>query len=467
MPTSGELISVLGMGTWITFDVGPSHRLRNARVSALQSFSDHGGAIVASSPMYSSSEEVVGYCLKQESRPDRLFSATTVWTPIDAHEVEQMETSEWLGDEMPFDLLQVHNPLNWETHLETLKSWKVAKQVRYIGITTSQGRPHDDFAELTRTQSLDFAQFTHNILDREAEDRFLPLAVNQGIAAVVKRPFQRGGRLEHVAAHPLPDWAAEFGTETRAQFFLKFVLSHPAATCAIPATSQVNHMVKIWRRPGTRCRTRRRAGASSIKSSGFEAMVPYPAEVFFDLLATYNSGIWPGQIDGALLERLVVRTASVSTPSRRLNYRRFPRLRLGMDRARVPHESSRHPELGWNQFRNDLRRAGRVVSIFGNNPKPATVPRQQEYRFSAGSELVGTRLDYRPGRQSCAKTNGYPHLQNIAVMHRPSADPSFRNPRRLVQRGWRHGLDARHLLGLVPPCHRPHHDVLFHFPTPA
>ena len=244
IPASGELIPILGMGTWITFNVGPSERLRKARAHVLQSFFDHGGAMVDSSPMYGSSEEVIGYCLKRVSGPDRLFSATKVWTPVDDHGVEQMETSERLWGETPFDLLQVHNLLNWETHLETLKSWKAEKRVRYIGITTSHGRRHGDFADLMRTQPLDFAQFTYNILDREAEDRLLPLAADQGIAIIVNRPFRRGGAFEHVAGHPVPDWATEFGADTWARFFLKFVLSHPAVTCAIPATSKVDHMVE-------------------------------------------------------------------------------------------------------------------------------------------------------------------------------------------------------------------------------
>jgi diketogulonate reductase-like aldo/keto reductase len=244
IPATGDLIPILGMGTWITFNVGPSERLRNARARVLQSFFDHGGAMVDSSPMYGSSEEVIGYCLKRVSGPDRLFSATKVWTPVDAHGVEQMETSERLWGKTPFDLLQVHNLLNWETHLETLKSWKASKRVRYIGITTSHGRRHDDFAALMRTQPLDFAQFTYNVLDREAEDRLLPLAADQGIAVIINRPFQRGGAFEHVAGHPVPDWAAEFGADTWARFFLKFVLSHPAVTCAIPATSRVDHMVE-------------------------------------------------------------------------------------------------------------------------------------------------------------------------------------------------------------------------------
>ncbi len=244
IPSSGERIPVLGMGTWITFNVGGSVRLRAARAAVLQSFFDRGGRMVDSSPMYGSAEEVIGDCLKRVSNPDRLFSATKIWTPLAAHGIEQMAESERLWGEDRFDLFQVHNLLNWEAHLETLKARKAAGRVRYIGITTSHGRRHGDFAESLQTQPLDFAQFTYNILDREAEARLLPLAADRGDAVIVNRPFQRGGLFERFAHHPLPGWAAEIEARNWAQFFLKFVLSHPAVTCAIPATSRLDHMAE-------------------------------------------------------------------------------------------------------------------------------------------------------------------------------------------------------------------------------
>lgn len=242
IPASGERIPILGMGTWITFNVGPSTRLRNARTEVLQSFFKHGGTLVDSSPMYGSAEDVIGYALKRVPDPSPLFSATKVWTPVGAHGIEQIEESEALWCEKQFDLLQVHNLLNWEFHLETLKEWKAANRVRYIGITTSHGRRHDEFAELMRDQPLDFVQFTYNIVDREAEARLLPLAADQGRAVIINRPFQRGHLFRRFAQHPIPDWAIEAGMKSWAQFFLKFVLSHPAVTCAIPATTQIAHM---------------------------------------------------------------------------------------------------------------------------------------------------------------------------------------------------------------------------------
>ena len=242
IPSTGEAIPVLGMGTWITFNVGSSSRLRDERVKVLQAFFDHGGRMVDSSPMYGSAEDVMGYCLKRVRDPSPLFSATKIWTSSDAEGVVQMQASERLWGESQFDLQQVHNLLNWEFHLARLKEWKVSGRIRYLGITTSHGRRHSDFANVMQTEPLDFVQLTYNILDREVEDRLLPLAADRGQAVIVNRPFQRGGLFQSFGHHPLPEWAREFGARNWAQFFLKFVLSHPAVTCAIPATSQVGHM---------------------------------------------------------------------------------------------------------------------------------------------------------------------------------------------------------------------------------
>ena len=242
IPSAGEAIPVLGMGTWITFNVGSSPRLRDERVNVLQAFFDHGGRMVDSSPMYGSAEDVMGYCLKRVRDPSPLFSATKIWTSSDAEGVVQMQASERLWSESQFDLQQVHNLLNWEFHLARLKEWKVSGLIRYLGITTSHGRRHSDFAEVMQAEPLDFVQLTYNILDLEVEDRLLPLAADRGQAVIVNRPFQRGGLFQSFGHHPLPEWAREFGARNWAQFFLKFVLSHPAVTCAIPATSQVGHM---------------------------------------------------------------------------------------------------------------------------------------------------------------------------------------------------------------------------------
>jgi len=230
------------MGSWITFDVGDDKAARAERVRVLQAFFDGGGAVVDSSPMYLSSQEVIGHCLAQIANKGALFAATKVWTPGKQMGIGQMEGSRNLWGVERFDLLQIHNMLDWETHLETLLDWKQQGRVRYIGITTSHGRRHDDMEAVMKTQPFDFVQFTYNIMDREAEDRLLPLAAERGIAVIVNRPFRRGDLIARLGGKPLPDWAAEIGCTGWPQFLLKFAVSHPAVTCAIPATSRVEHM---------------------------------------------------------------------------------------------------------------------------------------------------------------------------------------------------------------------------------
>ncbi len=244
IPSTGEQIPAVGMGTWITFNVGSSAKLRDRRVDVLKTFFDLGGAMVDSSPMYGSSEEVVGYCLERLDNDQKLFSATKVWTVSEARGIAQMEDSERFWKAGPLDLMQVHNLLDWETHLKTLAEWKAAKRIRYIGITTSHGRRHEDFEAVMTSQPVDFVQFTYNMIDREAEQRLLPAAADRGLAVIINRPFRRGDLFDKFADHPLPEWASEFGAANWAQFFLKFVISHPSVTCAIPATSRVEHMTQ-------------------------------------------------------------------------------------------------------------------------------------------------------------------------------------------------------------------------------
>lgn len=242
IPGTTERIPAIGMGTWITFNVGGSRRLRDARAEVLKTFFDHGGTVIDSSPMYGSAEDVVGYCLDRIGRRDSLFSATKVWTPLIADGEIQMADSRSLWGVKKFDLMQVHNLVNWEGHLETLAEDKAAGRVRHIGITTSHGSRHSQMARVMADPRVDAIQLTYNIVDRAAEQRLLPLAAERGLAVVINRPFRRGDLFRRFAGKPLPAWAAEIGCENWAQFFLKFVISHPAVTCAIPATSQVAHM---------------------------------------------------------------------------------------------------------------------------------------------------------------------------------------------------------------------------------
>lgn len=242
IPASGEALPVIGMGSWITFNVGEDAYLRDKRVAVLRAFFEHGGGAVDSSPMYGSSEAVIGHCLRVIGGDPPLFAATKVWTHGRDSGIAEMEQSRSLWGVPRFDLMQVHNLVDWETHLETLTAWKAEGWVRYVGITTSHGRRHDDVARIMTHAPLDFVQVTYNMVDREAERRLLPLAADTGLAVIINRPFRRGALFDRFADNPLPGWAAEIGCANWAQVFLKFVISHPAVTCAIPATSRVDHM---------------------------------------------------------------------------------------------------------------------------------------------------------------------------------------------------------------------------------
>ncbi len=242
IPSSGEVIPAIGMGTWITFNVGKSISLRRRRLEVLRKFFELGGGMIDSSPMYGSAQSVLGWCFEQAPPPTGLFSATKVWTPYGGDGNTQIAEALGLWGLERFDLMQVHNLVDWEEHLVTLRAAKAAGRIRYIGITTSHGSRHEEMERIMRSEKLDFVQFTYNVLDREAERRLLPLARDRGIAVIVNRPFRRGGLFRQVAGKSLPEWAGEMEADNWAQFFLKFIISHPAVTCAIPATSQVAHM---------------------------------------------------------------------------------------------------------------------------------------------------------------------------------------------------------------------------------
>ena len=242
IPKTGEAIPILGIGSWITLNVGDDPDLRADRLKVVQAFFDEGGRMIDSSPMYGSSEEVIGWCLARIADRARVFSTTKVWTPTRWLGEKQMENSFALWGVDRFDLMQVHNLLDWEAHLETLLAWKAEGRIRYIGVTTSHGRRHDDLAAIMASQPIDFVQFTYNVLDREAETRLLPLAAERGLAVIINRPFRGGDLIDRVEGRPLPGWAAEIGCANWAQVFLKFIIAHPAVTCAIPATSRVDHL---------------------------------------------------------------------------------------------------------------------------------------------------------------------------------------------------------------------------------
>lgn len=243
IPSSGEQIPVVGLGSWITFGIElDDDEAMARREDIMRAFLNAGGGMLDSSPMYGNAEAVIGRCLKAIGRSEGLFAATKVWTQGNRQGFLQMEQSMSFWGLPKIDLYQVHNLLDWETHLPVLHEMKQQGRIRYVGVTTSHGRRHEELQRLMKTQKLDFVQLTYNLLDREAEDALLPLAMDKGIAVIVNRPFQRGGLFDHVGRHPLPDFASEIDCENWAQFFLKFICAHPAVTCAIPATSRVDHL---------------------------------------------------------------------------------------------------------------------------------------------------------------------------------------------------------------------------------
>jgi len=242
IPSTGERLPVVGLGSWITFNVGDDAVARDSCAEVMRAFFQDVGRLIDSSPMYGSSQEVIGYGLNKLGNPSQLFSADKVWISSGARGPAQIEASRRNWDIPRFDLLQVHNLLSWEEHLHTLFAMKAAGRLRYVGITTSEGRRHADIERVMRSQPLDFVQVTYNLLDREVESRILPLARERGIGVIVNRPFRQGSLIRRLERFPLPIWAGEIDCANWAQLLLKFIVSHPAVTCAIPATTRVDHV---------------------------------------------------------------------------------------------------------------------------------------------------------------------------------------------------------------------------------
>jgi len=243
VPASGETLPAVGVGSWLTFNVPPDTAAATRLAPVLATFFERGGAMIDSSPMYGYSESVIGWMLKQLAHP-HLFSATKIWTVGRALGRLQLERSLELWGVEKLDLVHVHNLLDWETHLPTLSEMRAAGRVRYIGVTTSEGNKHDEMERALKLERFDFVQLTYNFADRRIEDRLLPLAADRGAAVVINRPFDGGALFRAVRGKPLPAFARDFDCENWAQFFLKFILSHPAVTCAIPATRQPAHMLE-------------------------------------------------------------------------------------------------------------------------------------------------------------------------------------------------------------------------------
>jgi aryl-alcohol dehydrogenase-like predicted oxidoreductase len=243
IPRGGEKLPAIGLGTWQTFDVGESESQRAPLREVLKEFVRLGGSVIDSSPMYGESETVAGDLATELGVRDKLFLATKVWTSGRASGIRQMNESFQKLRTERMDLMQVHNLEDWQTHLKTLREWKEQGRVRYVGITHYTERAYDELERVMRAETVDFVQLNYSIVERAAETRILPLARDRGLGVLVNRPFAKGGLFSRVRGKQLPPWAAEFDCTSWAQFFLKFILSHPAVTCAIPATSKVNHLV--------------------------------------------------------------------------------------------------------------------------------------------------------------------------------------------------------------------------------
>jgi len=242
IPSSGESLPVIGLGTWQTFDVGASPAERAPLEEVLRAFVALGGRVIDSSPMYGRSEEVVGEIASALGVHEALFLATKVWTRGRQTGIEQMENSMRKLRARRIDLMQVHNLVDVQTHVQTLRAWKREGRVRYLGITHYTSGAYDAVETLLRHEALDFVQINYSVGEREAERRLLPLAADRGVAVIANRPFAGGDLFRQLRERPLPGWAADIDCQSWAQILLKFVVSHPAITCAIPATSRLTHL---------------------------------------------------------------------------------------------------------------------------------------------------------------------------------------------------------------------------------
>jgi diketogulonate reductase-like aldo/keto reductase len=242
IPSSGEKLPLVGLGSWITFNVGDDPAGRDSCAEVMRAFFREGGRLIDSSPMYGSSQEVIGYGLHKLGNPSQLFAADKVWISSGSKGPSQIEESRRHWGVARFDLLEVHNLTAWEEHLPQLFAMKAAGKLRYVGVTTSEGRRHDEVEKIMRSQPIDFVQVSYNALDRDVEARILPLARERRIGVICNRPFRRGEIIRKVEHAPMPPWAAEIDCANWAQVLLKFIVSHPAVVCAIPATSRVDHV---------------------------------------------------------------------------------------------------------------------------------------------------------------------------------------------------------------------------------
>jgi aryl-alcohol dehydrogenase-like predicted oxidoreductase len=258
IPSSGEKLPIIGCGTSRVFDVSIGSAEYQRLPGVLQALYEAGGSVIDTSPMYGKAEAVTGELFKTSASRNKAFVATKVWTGGREDGISQMQKSMQLLQTDKIDLMQVHNLLDWRVHLATLRDWKAKGMVRYLGVTHFTASAYRELEAVMKAEKLDFIQVNYSLDEREAEARILPLAAERGIAVLINRPFGGGSLLRKLRNNPLPAWAPEIGVASWAQILLKFVLSQPAVTCAIPGTGKAEHMID-----------NAQAGMGAIPDSGF------------------------------------------------------------------------------------------------------------------------------------------------------------------------------------------------------
>lgn len=243
IPATGEQLPVVGLGTWIQFDVGSSPSEREPLLKVLKLMIEQGGKVIDSSPMYGNAEQVIGDLTAKLDNPDHFFYATKVWTRGRKPGINQMNSSLRKMGRETMDLMQIHNLLDWGTHLQTLKEWKKQGKVQYIGVTHHTVSAHNRLEEIIKTEDIDFVQFNYSIRTRNAEKSLLDAARDNGVAVLINEPYEGGSLFRTVKGKEVPEWAKEYDINSWGQFFLKYILSHPAVTCVIPGTSDPEHLV--------------------------------------------------------------------------------------------------------------------------------------------------------------------------------------------------------------------------------
>lgn len=241
--SSNEALPVIGLGTWQTFDVGNNESAREPLKDVLKALAEGGGKVVDSSPMYGSSEKVVGDLSVETEVDKKVFMATKVWTSGKENGIRQMEDSFRLLRRTQMDLFQIHNLVDWQTHLRTLRDWKEKGKVRYIGLTHYLDSAHADLEKIISREPVDFIQINYSLMDRNAEKRLFQVAQDRNVSVLVNRPFEEGALFDRVKGKVLPEWSKEFDCVSWGQFFLKFILAHPAVNCVIPGTAKPRHML--------------------------------------------------------------------------------------------------------------------------------------------------------------------------------------------------------------------------------